>query len=119
MCKFSRWMPPLTKPPLTVSDHIILGFFIVPLLILGAVAALPLVILSNFWAFLWKEECPLTRIASERAGEDIGTFARAFDRRTAPFDPWVVRAIWDALQDYFVGMPFRPTDRLVEDFGID
>ena len=63
------------------------------------------------------------RLAGERAGEDIGSFARVFDRRSEPFDPWVVRATWDALQD--VGsipggrLPLRPTDRLVEDLHID
>ena len=45
------------------------------------------------------------------AGEDIGTFARAFDRRSEPFDPWVVRATWDALLPY-CGFPLRPADRV-------
>jgi hypothetical protein len=58
------------------------------------------------------------RLAGERKGEDIGTFARAFDRRSEPFDPWVVRATWDALQRY-VGFPLRPTDRLGDVLSID
>jgi hypothetical protein len=65
----------------------------------------------------------LSRLAAERAGEDIGTFARAFDRRTEAFDPWVVRATWDALEPYVVfpkgRVPLRPTDRLEEDLHID
>jgi hypothetical protein len=35
-------------------------------------------------------------VAEERQGEDIGTFARALDRRTEPSDRWVARAAWDA-----------------------
>ena len=42
----------------------------------------------------------LMRLADARVGEDIGTFARAFDRRAPEFDPWVVRAVWDALQQH-------------------
>jgi hypothetical protein len=65
----------------------------------------------------------MRRLASEREGEDIGTFARAFDRHSEPFDPWVVRATWDALDVYvaFDGrhLPLRPGDRLVEDLCID
>jgi hypothetical protein len=65
----------------------------------------------------------LRRLASGRIGEDIGTFARAFDRRAEPFDPRVVRATWDALRPYttFPGgsVPLRPGDRLQEDLRID
>lgn len=59
----------------------------------------------------------------QRPGEDIGTFARALDRRDPSFDPWVVRATWDALQhEVTMGgreVPIRPSDRLVEDLGCD
>jgi hypothetical protein len=55
-------------------------------------------------------------LLDQRPGEDIGTFARAFDRRAEPFDPWVVRATWDALVPYVTHgdwhVPLRPTDRL-------
>jgi hypothetical protein len=47
-----------------------------------------------------------------RAGEDIGTFVRALDRRDPAFDRWVVRAVWDALRAALraggVGVPLRP-----------
>jgi hypothetical protein len=65
----------------------------------------------------------LKNMATSRHDEDIGTFARAFDRRNEPFDPHVVRAVWDALQPYttFRGgsLPLRPTDRIDQDLGID
>jgi hypothetical protein len=84
-----------------------------------------------FWAALWPilivlyvaNRRRLCRLASERAGEDIGTFARAFDQRSEPFDPWVVRATWDALGPYWTldgqHLPLRPADRLLEDLGVD
>jgi len=63
----------------------------------------------------------LTRIALERQGEGICEFARSFERRTA--DPWVIRAVYDALQPYFFGrdqrFPVRATDRLAEDIHTD
>jgi len=65
----------------------------------------------------------LRQMASRRTGEDIGTFAWALKRRDAPFDPWVVRATWDALKPYTVfpggHLPLRPTDRLEDDLRID
>jgi hypothetical protein len=63
------------------------------------------------------------RWAASRRAEDIGTFARAFDRRAPGFDAHVVRAVWDVLQPYVRfrngAVPLRPTDRLDEDLNID
>jgi hypothetical protein len=56
-------------------------------------------------------------LTAERQGEDIGTFARSFDRRSKHFDPWVIRATWDALMPY-MDYPIRASDRL-DDLGID
>jgi hypothetical protein len=63
-------------------------------------------------------------LAAARTKEDIGTFARAFDRRGAAyFDPWVIRAVWTTLQSLHpiapLAVPLRPTDRLYEDLAID
>lgn len=109
-------MPPLTHTPIGIWGWIVL----VPLVgvaITAAIAMSPVLLLA--WVVggrsLARNE---RRIANERKGEDIGTFARAFDRRAEPFDPWVVRATWDALQVY-VRYPLRPTDRLIEDLCID
>ncbi|MBK8247545.1 MAG: hypothetical protein IPK85_09145 [Gemmatimonadetes bacterium] len=58
-----------------------------------------------------------------RVGEDIGTFARALDRRDPAFDPWVVRAVWDALRGGYERagweMPLRPGGPWRADLGID
>ena len=63
-------------------------------------------------------------IRHERANEDIGSFARAFDRRGEPqVDPWAIRAVWDALTPLTAAggqtIPLRPTDRWEADLGID
>lgn len=127
MRQFSRWMPPLPATPLRIRDWIVLLAIIGGILAI-VVAAFVQTPVSAGIAFLlillpwsvaarrWGRE--ERRIASERKGEDIGTFARAFDRRADSFDPWVVRATWDALQIY-LRFPLRPTDRLIEDLCID
>ena len=65
----------------------------------------------------------LRQLAAARTEEDIGTFARAFDRRGEPFDPWVARAVWEALQAELrvdgKPVPVRPSDRIVEDLKLD
>jgi hypothetical protein len=128
MRRFSRWMPPAPKPRTRLISWVFLVALILgliaaavkwpgPVSVIG-VAVVVLVIAQNqrFGEHLrW--------LAEERPGEDIGTFARAFNRRDEPFDPWVVRAAWDALQSY-VGsrnghFPLRPADRLQEDLWID
>jgi hypothetical protein len=59
----------------------------------------------------------LKSLKASRVGEDIGTFARAFDRRAPGFDPLLVRAAWDVLQSLYgsaAPVPLRPTDRLAD-----
>jgi hypothetical protein len=71
----------------------------------------------------WIDNRRLRRLAAERTREDIGTFAVAFDPCTEPFDPEVVRAVWDALDPYtkFRGgkLPLRPADDLSHTFGFE
>lgn len=109
MRKFSRWMPPKG------TENSALGSI---LFVLVWAALWPILILAHFAG-----RRHLRRLAAGRIGEDIGTFARGFNRRSGPFDSWVVRATWDALTPYvrFDGrsLPLRHTDRLVEDLHID
>jgi hypothetical protein len=62
-------------------------------------------------------------LAASRVGEDIGTFAREFDRRAPGFDPHVARAVWDALRAELAAggppVPIRPTDHLTRDLRLD
>ena len=131
MGTISRWMPVVPPDPMSPSGWALLAVCLaVPLSGLswflyqhrwgwGLVA-----VLAAMAAYAsWEQTQHLRRLAADRVGEDIGTFARAFDRRSEPFDPWVVRAAWDALQPYVSfrggGLPLRPTDRLGEDLDID
>ena len=62
--------------------------------------------------------------AETRREEDIGSFARAFDRRGAdPVDPWAIRAVWNALVPLTaargVTIPLRPSDRVADDLLLD
>jgi hypothetical protein len=129
---FSRWMPPLREdryPPWTITDWIVFAFImslIVALLglcVFSIVAArwaggLVLLAFACLTAFgTWSANRAEHAVAEKRQGEDIGSFARALDRRSEPFDPWVVRAVWDAFSGY-AGFPLRATDRLA-DFSID
>jgi hypothetical protein len=94
--------------------------FLLPIFILLLAVTWPLMLVNQF-----RLNRHFHRLLAERPGEDIGTFARAFDRRTQPFDPWVVRATWDALvpdvvcEGRKVPVPLRPSDRLFEELHID
>jgi hypothetical protein len=115
MRRFSRWMPALAEPAGTAGERIIIWCLVVPLVVL----LLPFLLLNALLGKFFAEEDYFLRLAAERKGEDIGTFAQAFDRHAEPFDPWVIRATWDALRSELGGLPLRPSDNLTEDFGLD
>lgn len=127
MSTFSRWIPPAPEPRLGRSGWLVLGSIVGLLLLVVLFTTAGRVVVSLGLPLLALSELAhrrqLRRVATERVGEDIGSFARAFDRRTEPFDPWVVRAVWDVLQPYvtFGGgrAPLRPSDRLGDDLRID
>ena len=124
---FSRWMPPYQRPegaPLpgvVVAGLALLGGWVLWYLahhVVGTLVTAACVALVIGLASLLNDR-RLARRARERAGEDIGTFARAFDRRAPDFDPWVVRAVWDALAPWTElpgggRVPLRPTDAIAD-----
>ena len=61
------------------------------------------------------------RLAATRPGESLCTFARALEVRST--DTWIIRAVYEQLQDHLKGeypsFPLRPTDRLKEDLMLD
>jgi hypothetical protein len=62
----------------------------------------------------------LKHLAKLRAGESICEFARSFERNNV--DTWVIRAVYEQLQDYLGKnpvVPIRAADRLKEDLPID
>lgn len=115
MRTFSRWMPVEEEQPMTWALQILFGV----LLVLVAPVMAALWIITAPW--MMRDARRFARMQAERAGEGICTFARGFDRRTT--DPWIIRAVHDALQPYFVTrsgpVPIRPSDRLYGELRID
>lgn len=124
--RLSRWMPPATGH--TISPR---AFWIGCALILALTGvtlyrsvslryALALVVLV-FTVQATLRQRRMRRLAAERQGESICTFARALDPRSV--DPWIIRAVHDQLQPYAgagrMRVPLRPTDRLYEELGLD
>ncbi len=128
MRKFSRHMPPLEDPPDTLVPWFFLAVFVAVLLTVLVALPIPIglflsaIVLMQIVGTITHDRY-LRRLAEERKGEDIGTFARAFNRHSEPFDPWVVRATWDILQPYVTfrgaSVPLRPRDSLGDDLKID
>lgn len=127
--QFSRWMHPLPQSTPGIAGWVAIGVIgaalifvllrypVATLITTGAVA-LASVISER------RRTIHVRKIAASRPNEDIGSFARAFDRRGAPpFDPWAVRAVWNAVgaatEANGQRIPLRPTDRLVADLDID
>ena len=128
MGHLSRWMPPMPQRQLSIVGGVVLvvlslglGFLIMRHLRVAG----PLLVAFAAWTVVLNAHHAkrLTRLADARAGEDIGTFSRALDRRAPEFDAWVVRAVWDALQPHVEvrgrRVPLRPSDRLLADLEID
>jgi hypothetical protein len=115
-------MPPATTPPIPLWVALTILPFWFTLLFAALLVGWPFVLISIYLGSRHANRY-LRRLAGERTGEDIGTFAHGFDRHAEPFDPWVIRATWDALAPYLVfsegRVPLRPTDRLEEDLRID
>jgi len=124
--RLSRWMQPAPEPPRVHGWLLIVAFcgalaaFVVwseaGWMIVGIFATV-----ATVATLVHRRRVKVLAIA--RAGEDIGTFARRFDHRREPFDPRVVRAVWDALRPYVtasdVSVPLRPEDQISDDLGID
>jgi hypothetical protein len=122
---FSRWMPPIAQHPFPRKGWIVLGTLAAcagAYLVLHPVGALVATAAVGFVALVMSLlDLRLLRLARTRAGDDIGTFARALDRRAPEFDPWVVRAVWDALSPWTSlrggqRLPLRPDD-VIADLG--
>src|SRR5688500_8901926 len=101
MRSFSRWMPPVPKVHWAIRYP---GLC----LLLGAAGWL---VLRHPWVLLAVSALlglsafadrgrrhGLRLLSTQRAGESLCTFARAFPRRER--DGWVLRAVWQQLQPY-------------------
>jgi hypothetical protein len=120
-------MPAFRKTPPTTGQKValsVIGLLAAGALVLSNEARIIGLGLALFLAVHWLfEDFRLRRLSAEREGEDIGTFVRAFDRRSPEFDPCVIRAVWDALQPYRThrggSAPLRPSDRLNSFMAVD
>jgi hypothetical protein len=68
----------------------------------------------------YRYKARLRKLVESRAGESICEFARSFERHHV--DTWVVRAVYEQLQEYLGGntlVPIRTTDRLKDDLPLD
>jgi hypothetical protein len=129
--RISSWITPLP----TSHGRLGLGGW----LAVAGIAAVPLFFLithplgtlSVFAVFVgmtllleYKRSQQVRALVDERPNEDIGSFARAFNRRGSdPVDPWAIRAVWNALVPMTESkgrrIPLRPTDRVDTDLAID
>lgn len=112
----SRRMPPTPTPRLGLLTSVLLGTTLVGLLALPGLAWWPLsFVLPIFFVVINATGSRCDRkMAQARAGEDIGTFARSFDRGT--MDPWIIRAVYEAFSGPF---PIRASDRFDRDLHCD
>lgn len=113
--KFSRWMPPLAHKPLRWYETLILFPLFAALVVV--ICAMYLLLAPLVVYLFVRDNRQRAALLEERKGEDIGTFARSFDRRSTHFDSWVIRATWDALMVY-LDYPIRASDR-IDDLGIE
>ena len=115
----SRRMP-LAPEPSVIPSRIVAGCLIMALTTFGVLswfnppllmAAVLLGSIGVATALISKAgQQRIDRMASERRGESICTFARALDYRT--IDTWIIRATHEELRKAWPDLPIRPTDRL-------
>lgn len=125
--RFSRHLPSVLHEPAPAWSEFALAALALAILV-GLIASAPFrimvtILLSVGLAATAIESRRIGAMVCARAGEDIGTFARAFDRRAPGFDPRVLRATWDALQAIVDPaqrrFPLRPSDDFEKDFRMD
>jgi hypothetical protein len=129
--KFSRWIGPLPSSEAKLGPWAWLALAGIAAISLYCLLVHPFGTMSVVAAFTgvsllqeYKRSQRVRALLDERPNEDIGTFARAFNRRGSdPVDPWAIRAVWNALVPLTESkgrrIPLRPTDRFKADLMID
>lgn len=126
----SRYMPKYVVPPMGFWGKLVLVVMLVALVVSAANASLVKILIAvgacvAIWA-LGKRSVDLRQsqiqaLASSRANESICEFARSFNCREV--DTWVVRAVYEELQEELqIGasqFPVRASDSLADDLKID
>jgi hypothetical protein len=121
----SRKMPPTPSRPMTWTGALVLALLGTGLVALvccvpAFLAPIGAVVLARV-VLTFSESRRLARLAADRQGESICSFAGSFDCRVV--DTWVIRAVFEELQPYCRfgrgTLPLRPTDDLDSALRID
>jgi hypothetical protein len=122
----SRLMPQVAGKPVSLGSWVILAVLLTALAYLLWEHPIPVL---GFVAFLGaisvieakRTKAHLNKLAAQRNGESICTFAREANYRTN--DTWVVRAVYEQVQSYlgseFHSFPLRWNDSFEKDLKID
>ncbi len=125
MRKPSRKMPATPPRPMTWAAALVLSLLGAGLVVLvccdpAFLAPIGAVLLATV-VLTFGERRRLARLAADRQGESICSFASSFDCRAV--DTWVIRAVFEELQPFCrfgrSTLPLRPTDDLDGDLRID
>lgn len=125
----SRYMPKIAAPSASLAQKAVwLAFYVGFVAMLGycfvshpliSTAVCGAIGFSGWWD-LGRTEKRRAALSASRGDEGLCQFARSFDSRQV--DTWIIRAVFDALQEELGGsgvFPLRASDRLAEDLHID
>jgi hypothetical protein len=113
----SRWV---WVVPATLAAGLLYAVVSAPKAAAAGVGAL---LVLFVWAHvdLKRQRLRLTQLAARREGQSICEFARDFDTRQV--DTWIIRAVYEHLQEQLThahpAFPVRAADRLKEDLQLD
>ena len=125
MKKASRFMPKYTSPPTSMVGWIILALILAFFVWLFYSAPILLVVLPFVALFLYsdnkKRKAHFQELLSKREHYSICEFSKYFDCKE--IDTWVIRAVYEQLQDYLKSeheqFPVLPEDDIFIDLKID
>jgi hypothetical protein len=114
----SNRMPKYVEPKCRWWNYFLLALvFAMPAYIIWSVPwYVSLGIIAAVIASLRIKHFSQKRVAAERVGESICTFARSFNFRSV--DTWIIRAVYEAIEPE-VNFPLRKTDNFCRDMKLD
>lgn len=125
----SRHMSKFTRPPLGFAGWLLFACLLAGVVYLAVTKVQALLLPLGGFAMLFgfarqqsqRAARQLLGLASQREGQTVCEFVRDFDVRA--LDTWVIRAVYEQLQDQLQhvhpSFPVRANDRLKEDLMLD